>query len=103
MRRITPPIVSRCVVVVLPFLFSCASFQIPQMPQSSADAPGFPYSYYVIEPDGYKGSSAERDLAMDACEAVGSCMMMKTDDFYNLKTEYQSLKLKVINRELTNP
>jgi hypothetical protein len=73
------------------------------MSTGSADAPDFPYSYYVIEPNGYQGKTVKDDLGLDSCEAVGSCMMMKTDDFYSLKTDYQSLKLKLINRELANP
>lgn len=67
--------------------------------------PTFPYKYYGLNADNYAGgllgAEEKDDLPLDQCKpddiAVGKCMVMFADDFYQLKSDYLKAKSDLID------
>ena len=62
--------------------------------------PTFPYKSYGLDADFYAGNllgvEEKDDLPLDKCKpddiAVGKCMVMFADDFYQMKADYLKAK-----------
>ncbi len=66
-------------------------------------AASYPYRYYVLKADSYKGvllgNKAENDLALSVCAPEpgkeGKCMVMLKDAYLQLKADYLDLQNKL--------